>query len=358
METAPFQFPTLGAYETHMPRVPYASSLKDPQDPFRIGDPFGLRRAVFPVFQRDPDGEARGMGTAFHVDGWGRLLTADHVVDYTRAHHLEELRPAALIRPDISRSQHAAVLLGYGLVFGTITIPEATWAAIERIDAVIQQNDDPLEALRQGQSYRTAVDLAGLTALLHPNAPVMHTLPVDFRWKPKVGERVLAVGFPELGVDSGTPEHPAHYLTEGMFGAYGHITDVFPQGRGRAHPTPVFEVEADWQSGMSGGPVFNDKGYVVGVVSRSLAPTKEEPGVGYAACLSWIPEAPSLVPTLDADNPGWRLGFGVFRPSPWHLAHVSESKEDADREQFRLGNDYIVAWGSHRMGSKDFIASE
>ena len=60
---------------------------------------------------------------------------------------------------------------------------------------------------------------------------------------------------------------------------------LFPAGRDAVNKTPVFEVEANWPSGMSGGLIFNEAGNVIGVVSRSLAPDDEAPGVGYGACL-------------------------------------------------------------------------
>jgi hypothetical protein len=55
-----------------------------------------------------------------------------------------------------------------------------------------------------------------------------------------------------------------------MYGAYGRIVDVHPNGVGTANPSPVIEVETDWPPGMSGGPVFNQAGDVVGIVSRSI----------------------------------------------------------------------------------------
>ena len=57
-------------------------SEQTPFEPFLIQDPFGLRKAVVPVFKRSLSGEIYGMGTAFHVDGWGAFLTAYHVIEF------------------------------------------------------------------------------------------------------------------------------------------------------------------------------------------------------------------------------------------------------------------------------------
>ncbi|MEQ4573688.1 MAG: serine protease [Gammaproteobacteria bacterium] len=350
-----FTFDTFEAFQAHSPRRPYGEAASY-GIPFPIDDPFGLRRAIVPVFQRNPDGSAVGVGTAFHVDGWGRLLTADHVVDYTREYHRDQIAPDALIEVDLNRSSHAAVLLGYGVVFGTVNIPESCWAPIYQVDAIVSEsNADPLAALRGGPRYQIGLDIAGMSAVLQPDAPPFHTVPVNFQASPKVGDMVFAVGYPELGFAALDGDEIARYLREGMFGVYGKVTNLFPNGRDRTRPSPVFEVEADWRPGMSGGPVFNQQGEVIGVVSYSLSPSDDEPGRGYATCLGMIPEASRLTPTLDTGNPGWRLGFGVYRPDAWHLSGVVRSQDDAERLKAQLPPGYLIGWGSHRQGTDDFV---
>lgn len=355
INVTPFKITTFEAFKQHREGPCGEGALNGV--PFPIHAPFGLRKAIVPVFRREPDGTTAGLGTAFHIDGWGTLLTADHVVEHTRERHLKELKPNALIKVDIAKSSHAAVLLGYGVIFGTVVLPEACWAPISRIDAIIQRHDDPMAALRGESDYRVHADIAGMRAYLAPEAPTFHALPVDFRWQPQIGEPVFAVGYPELDLTEMSDGQVRAYLEEGMFGVYGTITNLFPGGRDRARPTPVFEVQANWQPGMSGGPVFNRHGHVVGIVSYSLPPSEEASGVGYATYLNAIPDARDLAPLLDAENPGYRRGFGVFSSSPWHLAEVTQTLRDADIAKARLGGDYKIAWGSHRLGSDDFIVS-
>ena len=62
---------------------------------------------------------------------------------------------------------------------------------------------------------------------------------------------------------------------------------------------------------MSGGPVVDLGGNVVGVVSRSLAPADGHPGVGWAVDLTQVPQT-FFAPELDPNNPGCSLGWGVF----------------------------------------------
>lgn len=354
-----FTLNTFEAFEIHSPRRPYGEAASD-GIPFPISDPFGLRRAVVPVFLRNPDGSAVGVGTAFHVDGWGRLLTADHVVDHIRAHHLDQIAPDAVIQVDITRSSHAAVLLGCGAVFGTVGIPSECWASMYRVDAIlIERDEDPMAALRgKSSSYQIGPDIAGMSAVLQPGAPPFHTVPVNFRARPKIGEMVFAVGYPELGFETLNENEIARYLKEGMFGVYGQVTNLCPNGRGdRTRPSPGFEVEADWPAGMSGGPVFNQLGEVIGIVSSSLPPSDGVPGTGYATCLSMVPNASRLAPTLDINNPGCRLGFGVYRASPHDLSDVFRSQGDAERLRAQLPPGYLIGWGSHRQGGDDFVLS-
>lgn len=55
-------------------------------------------------------------------------------------------------------------------------------------------------------------------------------------------------------------------------------------------------------------------------------------------------------------NPGWVKGWGVIRSAPWHFAGLFLSKEEADALRNKLGADYRVANGSHRIGSDDFLS--
>jgi len=50
----------------------------------------------------------------------------------------------------------------------------------------------------------------------------------------------------------------------------GLVTGCYPQGRGERMPASCIEVDMDTMGGMSGGPVVNDEGWVVGIVSSSF----------------------------------------------------------------------------------------
>ena len=80
---------------------------------------------------------------------------------------------------------------------------------------------------------------------------------------PRIGERLWTVGYrEETGAGNG--------VRMTMLCSSGRVTAYLLDGRGNHLPGPVVEVAMDAHGGMSGGPVFNDAGHVVGVVSSSI----------------------------------------------------------------------------------------
>jgi serine protease Do len=165
----------------------------------------------------------------------------------------------------------------------------------------------------------------------------------------------LAIGF--SGMDDKCLDEDAQIflLTEGMYGAYGIVTAIHPHGRGQSWPTPVFEVECNWSSGMSGGPVFNSSGEVVGLVSTGMDLRSDDGnGIGWATCFGSIPYFSELVPMLDASKPSGRRGWAVWRNKPWHLAGFFTTKPEAQRLANSMSADYQVTYGLNEIGTDHF----
>ena len=57
----------------------------------------------------------------------------------------------------------------------------------------------------------------------------------------------------------------------------------------------------------------------------------------------------------DPDNADWVLGWGVVHNSPWRFVDIYASKETAEAEAKSRGPRYRVEYGSHRLGSDDFM---
>jgi len=80
---------------------------------------------------------------------------------------------------------------------------------------------------------------------------------------PMIGERLWAFGYRHGDIVDGAASLTP-MVTSGL------VTACFPQGRGERMPSSCIEVAMDSIGGMSGGPVVNDEGWLVGIVSSSF----------------------------------------------------------------------------------------
>lgn len=325
------------------------------KDLFSIFDPFGLRKAIVPILLRESGGLLKGMGTAFQIDGWGTFITADHVIDAVRKNvkHTKVNQEIHFISESLET--HPILLLSAGVVCGRAKYPDDAVAVIKRIRTLATEKDDPLAALRGENKFIAASDIALMQIAHEIPKHRIGTLPLRFSGRlPKKDDSVIAFGFPDLQFDLIDEERENYKLSDGMSASYGRILEVHLHGRGN-DPTPVIEVEANWPSGMSGGPVFNDCGEVIGIVSRSLPPSGEEKGRGIAVCFDLLPWLNDWIPTLDKNNPSWRLGWLVQHKISSKFIGFYKDETEALSQQANLGEDYDVAYGSNRIGTEDFI---
>lgn len=58
----------------------------------------------------------------------------------------------------------------------------------------------------------------------------------------------------------------------------------------------------------------------------------------------------------DPDNQGWVLGQAVVRDKPWHLVGIYATEDGAKSKRSELNGEYEVRYGSHRLGSDDFMS--
>lgn len=331
---------------------PLVPELIGSHDQFLVQDPFGLRRAVVPVFVHEPASGLTGIGTAFQIDGWGTLLTAAHVIDqiWLSRRPFEQRFSTG---PD---DLNVVVLLGIGLCYGIVHIPSEALAPIHNIWTPVRERIDPLAALRGITEMESAGDIAVMRLTSAAPAHMLASLPLRLSgWRPRKGDTVLAVGFPELACQPVDDDALRHLLSEGMYGAYGQIINAHPEGRGANFPTPVIEVEANWPAGMSGGPVFNDCGEVVGIVSRSLPPDHAAPGNATAACFELVPELHHRFSTIDPTRPCVRLGWAVYEKTAQRLVGFFEDESEALAHRATLGSSYAVDRASSPIGTDEYI---
>lgn len=232
-------------------------------------DPPGWGRFVCPLFATD-DHDVEGCGTAFFVKGFDWAITAEHLVDVSSVAVAQRKHPE-LSTIDLSASPYGltAILPSRSVVFGTVSITQKYVQSVLRYGFDLNEKDDPFAELAGNESYARRSDVMVLE--FESAAP----LPPD-QWRPRlshrvpeVGDVVCAVGFPDIRTVITTRDRLT-IQNEGMAISFGEVIEVCMSGRGRYETTPVVFVESDWPAGMSGGPVLNSSGRVLGVVSREL----------------------------------------------------------------------------------------
>lgn len=298
------------------------SQTPDSRDLYVVQDP-QLRARILPLLRFDPHAASdrpSGHGTAFRIDPWARCATAYHVLE--DLFEVDRLGKAISLKDDIRLVALDVDGKGYGL----LPIPTDAWRPMEASFSYFRI-DKPFA---QPARLRNLIELMALSILpAVPRAQGTPYLPVDLRrWRPTVGEQVMAIGYPDLdrarpGEHQDDPDRPFH-LT--LYASVGAITDIEPADSKRENPWPLLRVNANWPSGMSGGPVFNQAGQVIGIVSAGF---EGEGGATATFFSSWdIPER--IFTSLDRNNPGRFMNWGAFDASGG-LIHWGQNRADIER---------------------------
>jgi serine protease Do len=339
------------------PRPVHPLVPKNAESPklFGLHDPFGLRKAIVPMFYAEPTDLLTGVGTAFALDSWGNFLTADHVVDLMR--RLATAQSKSGTSYGLPEEEHMVALLGFGLVFGSVGLPSEALSPITRIFTPGQTVENPMAVLAGGVDEQRPWDIAFLTSASSPPEGMIANLPIrSYPPSPAIGDLVVAIGFPEIQAIRDDPLSASVTLSEGMYGAYGIVTALHPTGRDRANITPVFEVAGHWPSGMSGGPVFNAGGEVIGLVSRSLEPADaDDTGLAWATWLAAAPQEhwPSSVDTGDAH---WRNGWLAYRADPWTVVAFGPDEDAVRAAAQAAGKGFDIKRASRALGPDELFS--
>jgi hypothetical protein len=119
---------------------------------------------------------------------------------------------------------------------------------------------------------------------------------------PAVGSQVAAFGYPR---STTTESEEAVLVSRKGATSVGRVVELHLQGRDRSQlPWPCFRMDAHIGGGMSGGPVFNDKGELCGLMCTSFGEAGEHEGHLSYVTLLW----PMLGLTLDFPRVGYPAG--------------------------------------------------
>ncbi|MBI1393272.1 MAG: hypothetical protein GC152_11085 [Alphaproteobacteria bacterium] len=113
---------------------------------------------------------------------------------------------------------------------------------------------------------------------------------------PQEGEKVFAYGFAGSDILTASPEKLAIRLMS--YTSEGIVNAVHPSGRDKLMPFPCFQTSCRFDSGMSGGPIFNSAGELCGVIASGYDVEDGADPISYGAAV-W----PILSMTINADLP-------------------------------------------------------
>lgn len=111
----------------------------------------------------------------------------------------------------------------------------------------------------------------------------------------------------------------------------GRVIDCYPDGRDRSMlPGPCLAVECEARGGMSGGPVFDSRGYLVGIVSSSYEGDMTTfvshvwPALVRAhACPVWPGQPYPLPPPGSLLQLGLKFGISIERPNAFEVCALN-----------------------------------
>lgn len=188
-------------------------------------------------------------------------------------------------------------------------------------------------------------DVALLKLDAVPAKPVIAALGDSNALKP--GQRLFAIGAP-YGLE--------HTLTSGV------VSALRTNERPGLHPRHLVQTDVAINQGNSGGPLFNEKGEVVGIASFMLSQTGGSVGLNFAVpsstvktrlfdeALPWIGVSLRFIPREVAEIFNWPFdgAFLVERVQPGSPAEKAGLKggsvaADVAGNQVRLGGDLLLS---------------
>lgn len=197
------------------------------------GNPVDLREAVFPILKFESDSQWKLIGTGFFITLNGIFLTAKHVL---------------MDIIDDAENQKCAA-------------------------SILQLVDDKYY-LRNiiGFQIRDNVDVAyGITAPFPASYPKNHNFNKRLSLCPtiaNINESVFTYAYPHHKIINMPDEH-TFYFNPQIYP--GTITEYFPNGRDKVMANfPCYATSIVVHGGASGGPVFNEDGYVIGINSTGM----------------------------------------------------------------------------------------
>jgi S1-C subfamily serine protease len=214
----------------------------------------GMGRAVVPViFRRGRDArKVRSEGTAFCMAGFtsgdALFVTAGHVAaDLATS---DEDREPFLLLPNATDPSN---------LVGVAVAQVALASAYSDVALLVARPADAVVPVAEPNSMRLTF------------AP------------PRVGENTMALGY-------ALPPGAGSRITYALKASRGEVIAVHDRRRGGMVDFPAFETTARYEHAMSGGPIIDTDGLVVGIISTGFDMADGETPIGYGACSGALAE--------------------------------------------------------------------
>lgn len=272
---------------------------------FSLNDPSNIiQKAVMPIVAF-ADGQCVPLGTGFVIAERGLMMTAKH--------NIEELIAGKMKKRD----------------------GEGYYEKIEKIYAVYLTNDLQKDNTFIGglwpihnAAFAAETDIAFLQLVPLLRNKQLYKLPTLTLSPglPKEGEKIFGFGYYQIKTQVSKEEladtDTLKYFHRNAF-TKGKIIEVHPEKRDSVMlPYPSIHVNARFEGGMSGGPIFNGSGNVVGVICSSYDQIEGQLGYSSYASLIW--------PTLGTPiKISVRNGFEIINSvNPYQLIQMGYVKSD------------------------------
>jgi len=195
------------------------------------------------------DGKLYPCGSAFII-GNGLALTAAHILE----------KPFdSTFRVHTENEKNRFSIVGFQKVNGSKN------AVIWQVKSAYLS---PIQSDKENEDRSIDVALLKISPQQHSLEERYNILSFELNIaSPIVGDIVSAYGFSNSKIKGDTT--PSSYKFDNNFRKIeGEVTQIFSMHRDRGFLTfPCFEVNANFDHGMSGGPIFNQQGQVCGVIT-------------------------------------------------------------------------------------------
>lgn len=166
------------------------------------------------------------------------------------------------------------------------------------------ENNYPVSAIMyDGTEYYAeiiGVDYAADIAVLYVSGAPLQAASVGNSDNLRVGDKVYAVGNPYGILDFS--------MTSGMVSALDRMIAT----EGNENPIGMFQIDAAVYEGNSGGPVYNEYGQVVGVVSAKYSTDVDMKGIGFAIPINYVMNSISGIVERDFDSNDADIGISFY----------------------------------------------